>query len=137
MKNLLQSYNLDDFEQLALLLQCSVCLQSLCRCVGRSWLLELLLAERLRTNRSTPHLNAQQQVAVSSGQVHHVRRPRQRVGDVARSLHSVRLFEWRMTCRPRPLLALPATAPLPRGFRRCQREELPRQRSVFRHAHLG
>ena len=81
MKNLLQSYNLDDFEQLALLLQYLV-------------FLYLPYKFSLQTNMVTPNLNTQQQVVVSSGQVHHVRRTRQRVGDVARSLHSVRMVEW-------------------------------------------
>ena len=81
MKNLLQSYNLDDFEQLALLLQYLV-------------FLYLPYKFSLQTNMVTPNLNTQQQVVVSSGQVHHVRCTRQRVGDVARSLHSVRMVEW-------------------------------------------
>ena len=81
MKNLLQSYNLDDYEQLALLLQYLVCLY-------------LPYKVSLQTNMVTPNLNTQQQVVVSSGQVHHVRCTRQRVGDVARSLHSVRMVEW-------------------------------------------
>lgn len=82
MKNLLQSYNLDDFEQLALLLQYLVCLY-------------LPYKFSLQANMVTPNLNTQQQVVVvSSGQVHHVRCTRQRVGDVARSLHNVRMIEW-------------------------------------------
>ena len=81
MKNLLQSYNLDDYEQLALLLQYLVCLY-------------LPYKVSLQTNMVTPNLNTQQQVVVSSGQVHHVRCTRQRVGDVARSLHNVRMVEW-------------------------------------------
>ena len=81
MKNLLQSYNLDDFEQLALLLQYLVCLY-------------LPYKFSLQANMVTPNLNTQQQVVVSSGQVHYVRCTRQRVGDVARSLHSVRMVEW-------------------------------------------
>ena len=81
MKNLLQSYNLDDYEQLALLLQYLVCLY-------------LPYKVSLQTNMVTPNLNTQQQVVISSGQVHHVRCTRQRVGDVARSLHNVRMVEW-------------------------------------------
>ena len=81
MKNLLQSYNLDDYEQLALLLQYLV-------------FLYLPYKFSLQTNMVTPNLNTQQQVVVSSGQVHHVRCTRQRVGDVARSLHNVRMVEW-------------------------------------------
>ena len=81
MKNLLQSYNLDDFEQLALLLQYLVCLY-------------LPYKFSLQANMVTPNLNTQQQVVVSSGQVHYVRCTRQRVGDVARSLHNVKMIEW-------------------------------------------
>ena len=81
MKNLLQSYNLDDFEQLALILQYLVCLY-------------LPYKFSLQANMVTPNLNTQQQVVVSSGQVHYVRCTRQRVGDVARSLHNVRMVEW-------------------------------------------
>ena len=81
MKNLLQSYNLDDFEQLALILQYLVCLY-------------LPYKFSLQANMVTPNLNTQQQVVVSSGQVHYVRCTRQRVGDVARSLHNVRMIEW-------------------------------------------